>query len=77
MKKIILSVLFSILMGVGSISACTSAVISAKASKNGRPMLWKNRDTYALNNKIMIFNDGKYPYVALVNSSDKKDAAFG
>ncbi len=72
MKKIILSVLFSILMGVGSISACTSAVISAKASKNGRPMLWKNRDTYALNNKIMIFNDGKYPYVALVNSSDKK-----
>lgn len=72
MKKIILGVLFSILMGIGSISACTSAVISAKASKNGRPMLWKNRDTYALNNKIMIFDDGKYPYVALVNSSDKK-----
>ena len=72
MKKIILSVLFSMLMGIGSTSACTSAVISAKASKNGRPMLWKNRDTHALNNKIMIFHDGKYPYVALVNSGDKK-----
>ncbi len=72
MKIIFFSILFSVLMGIGSISACTSAVISAKASKNGRPMLWKNRDTNALNNKIMVFNDGNYPYVALVNSNDKK-----
>ncbi len=50
---------------------CTTAVISGKATEDGRPMLWKNRDTWSLNNKIMIFHDGKYPYVGLVNSQDK------
>ncbi len=52
-------------------NACTTAVISGKYTKNGRPMLWKHRDTWAVNNKIMIFNDGKYSYIGLVNSKDK------
>jgi len=52
-------------------SACTTAVISGKFTKNGRPMLWKHRDTWAINNKIMTFNDGKYSYIGLVNSRDK------
>ncbi len=51
--------------------ACTTAVISGKHTKNGRPMLWKHRDTWAINNKIMTFNDGKYSYIGLVNSKDK------
>lgn len=52
--------------------ACTTAVISGKATKDGRPMLWKNRDTWAINNKIVIFTDGKYKCTGLVNSKDKK-----
>ena len=52
-------------------TACTTAVISGKFTKDGRPMLWKHRDTWAINNKIMTFNDGKYTYIALVNSKDK------
>ncbi len=52
-------------------NACTTAVISGKYTKNGRPMLWKHRDTWAINNKIMVFNDGKYSYIGLVNSRDK------
>ncbi len=59
--------LFAVMTGF----ACTTAVISGKATKDGRPMLWKNRDTYSVNNKIMIFHDGKYSYVGLVNSKDK------
>lgn len=51
--------------------ACTTAVISGKFTKSGRPMLWKHRDTWAINNKIMKFNDGKYSYIGLVNSRDK------
>jgi hypothetical protein len=34
-------------------------------------MLWKHRDTWAVNNKIMTFNDGKYSYIGLINSRDK------
>ena len=51
-------------------SACTVAVISGKYTKDGRPLLWKNRDTNYLNNQIMFFNDGKYDFMGLVNSGD-------
>ena len=50
--------------------ACTTAVISGKYTKDGRPLLWKHRDTWALNNSIRQFDDGKYPYMGLVNSKD-------
>jgi len=53
-------------------NACTTAVISGKYTKNGRPMLWKNRDTWAINNIIKYFEDGKYKYIGLVNSKDLK-----
>ncbi|RLD66829.1 MAG: hypothetical protein DRI95_05960 [Bacteroidetes bacterium] len=51
-------------------NSCTSIIISGKYTKDGRPLMWKNRDTWALNNKLMYFNDGKYKYVGLVNSVD-------
>ncbi len=54
----------------GELSACTTAVISGKYTKDGRPLLWKHRDTWAVNNKVMQFDDGKYPYTGLVNSKD-------
>lgn len=50
--------------------ACTTAVVSGKYTKDGRPLLWKHRDTWSVHNKIMQFDDGKYPYIGLVNSQD-------
>jgi len=44
-------------------SACTVAVISGKYTKDGRPLLWKNRDTNYINNQIMFFNEGKYDFM--------------
>ena len=64
---IIITFVFSI---VASSEACTTAVISGKYTKDGRPLLWKNRDTWAINNKIMFFDDAKYSYMGLVNSTD-------
>ncbi len=60
----------SILLSSYQINACTVAVISGKYTKDGRPLLWKNRDTNYINNQIMYFNDGKYSYMGLVNSKD-------
>ncbi len=70
--KIKISVLALLLVFVFQIqlSACTVAVISGKYTKDGRPLLWKNRDTWAVHNKIMYFDDGKYEYMGLVNSGD-------
>jgi hypothetical protein len=50
--------------------ACTTAVVSGKHTRDGRPLLWKHRDTWAIHNKIMQFHDGKYEYTGLVNSQD-------
>ena len=63
---------FAALMGSMSLSySCTIAVVSGKYTKDGRPLLWKNRDTWAVNNKIMFFHGEKYDYMGLVNSLDK------
>lgn len=61
--------------------ACTSAIISAKASKTGRPLLWKNRDTGTEHNFVekVEAKDGNYAYVALYNGGDStlRDAWLG
>ena len=52
--------------------SCTTAVISGKATPDGRSMIWKLRDTDNLENSMRYFNDGKYSYLGLVNSKDTK-----
>ncbi len=47
---------------------CTSAVISPAASAGGVPMLWKNRDTGVLSNKIVYVRESPCSYLALVNA---------
>jgi len=69
MKKLLL-LLIVLLLNIPT-QACTTAVISGKYTKDGRPMLWKNRDTWSINNVLRYFNDAKYAYVGLVNSHDK------
>ncbi len=70
-KSLIFLALAIFAFNLQSIS-CTVAVISGKYTKDGRPLLWKNRDTWAINNKIVYFTDGKYDYMGLVNSKDSK-----
>ncbi len=69
LKIIILSFILSLSFYT---DACTTAVISGKYTKDGRPLLWKNRDTWAINNIIRFFDDGKYACIGLVNSKDLK-----
>ncbi len=38
---------------------CTTAVISGRGATDGRPLLWKNRDTNAGNNKVLFFPAGE------------------
>lgn len=65
-KKILIIIVFS----VQSIFACTTAIVSGKFTKNGRPLLLKHRDSGFEQNKLMFFEDGKYDYIGLVNSED-------
>ncbi len=68
MKNIFLSLLFCCLSI--QVFACTTAVISGKHTPNGRPMIWKLRDSESFKNKMVFFEDGKYDYIGLVNTDD-------
>ncbi len=56
-----------------TIQPCTTAVVSGSATDDGRPLLLKNRDSDALQNKLVYFFDGKYKFIGLVNSEDKEN----
>ncbi len=49
---------------------CTTAVVSGLATKDGKPILWKNRDTDTLSNKVIFVDEKPYSYLALVNASE-------
>lgn len=59
---------------IGISNPCTTAVVSGKATVDGRPLLLKNRDADALQNRLVYFFDGKYNFIGLVNSSDKNNS---
>ncbi|MBE6318825.1 MAG: hypothetical protein E7081_07625 [Bacteroidales bacterium] len=79
-RKLILIFGLFLLVGVQGF-ACTSAIVSAKASKTGRPLLWKNRDTGTEHNFVekVDAKNGNYAYVALYNGGDStlRDAWLG
>ena len=49
---------------------CTTAVISGKATADGRPILWKNRDAGDLHNQVVRRDDGRFAYLGVVNQGD-------
>lgn len=53
-----------------SAEACTSAVISGRATKSGRPLLWKHRDTGTEWNHIEHLQGKRFAFTGLVNSND-------
>jgi hypothetical protein len=52
---------------------CTTAIVSGRATDDGRPLLLKNRDADALQNRLVYFSEGKFRFVGLVNSEDKNN----
>lgn len=72
MRKRLSLILMAWAVAVGTAWACTSAIVSAEASKNGRPLLWKHRDTGTEHNFVerVPAKNGDYAYVALYNGGD-------
>ncbi len=74
MKKFIL--LLAVAMMYFDAFACTSAIITGRLTADGRPLMWKHRDTGELNNRMEWFKGTKYSFLALVNSPDKTGVAW-
>ncbi len=50
--------------------ACTSILVSGKASKDGRPLLFKNRDTGTLSNILVDLQGETYRFTGIANAKD-------
>lgn len=79
MKRIVMTL--SVLMSIFVVSeACTSAIVSARLTKSGRAIVWKNRDTGVEDNFIAqsVSPEGM-KYVGLYNAGDSllRDAWAG
>ncbi|OGD27887.1 MAG: hypothetical protein A2Y56_12530 [Candidatus Aminicenantes bacterium RBG_13_63_10] len=69
----VVAVVFALLVpGPASRAAlgCTVAVVSGKATPDGRPLLWKNRDAADVDNRMMFFRGLKYAFVAVVSARE-------
>lgn len=64
-------------MSVSEVYSCTSVIVSAKASADGRPILWKHRDTGAGYNHIIYSDSCGYPFIGLENSNKDGDIWIG
>ncbi|WP_203329025.1 carcinine hydrolase/isopenicillin-N N-acyltransferase family protein [Candidatus Laterigemmans baculatus] len=58
----------ALLLGTPMAAACTTAVISGRATPDGRPLLWKNRDAPNVDNEVMLLTGGRYRATAVVNA---------
>ena len=67
MRKCLL--IFAMLwLAVASGRACTAAVITGKVTADGRPLIWKVRDTDNLQNCMKFFRGAKYDEHTVVQS---------
>jgi len=73
MRLFVFLIITSILIAAESV-ACTSAVISGKATKDGRPLLWKQRDTGTLENKLVASAGERYRFLGVHDLTDSANA---
>lgn len=76
MKKIAI-ILFAALTGIlfpSDLFSCTSVIISGKATKDGRPLMWKNTDTQNLNHRLIYSDFRGYPLIGIVRSDAVDEA---
>ncbi len=75
--KLLLTILVFFLLS-SEILACTTFLISGKYTIDGKPLLFKNRDTKELNNSLVYFEDGKHSYIGVVNGDNNwKNKVWG
>ncbi len=49
---------------------CTTLVAAGLATPSGGPILWKNRDTGTLSNKVILVTEHPYTFLALIDADD-------
>ena len=74
--RVLSRVIIGLLMVHASGIACTSAVISGRATVDGRPILWKHRDSDFERNKLRYFQGPRFAFLGVVNSDSLQDEVW-
>ncbi|NLA50450.1 MAG: hypothetical protein GX876_13455, partial [Bacteroidales bacterium] len=67
-KQLLILTIFLIYGSANIVDACTTFIISERYTPDGKPVLYKHRDTGVTDNALAVFSDGKYNYIGLFNS---------
>ena len=72
MKKLVLAlaILAVMMTEVQPVQACTSVIVSGSVTKDGRPMIFKHRDSKSVHNMMIVVQGQRYRYLGLVNAED-------
>ncbi len=70
-KSTVLIISFVLLLFAAKTFACTTFIISGKHTADGKPILFKNRDTDEKQNSLVFFNDSPFKYIALVDGTEE------
>lgn len=68
MSRFLIVILFLLCFPLQDAISCTAVVISGNATPDGRPLLWKHRDTDCLDNRLEFFRGERFCFTGLVNS---------
>ena len=60
----------ALLGGVAHSNACTSIIVSGKVTPDGRPYIFKNRDTHDLDNLAIQIQGPRYRFIGIVATKD-------
>ena len=66
----ILLISAALLWGAVYSNACTSIIVSGKVTPDGRPYIFKNRDTHDQNNLAIQLQGSRYRFIAIVAAKD-------
>lgn len=58
----------------GPLEECTIGVASARATKDGRPMIWKTRDTDSYDNTVALITSFPIPFLAVIDAGDRQNS---
>jgi hypothetical protein len=76
-SAVIAAPLFMALAGSPRAEECTTAVVAAAATPDGRPLLWKNRDIDEPNNKVILVTEGPIAAVAVTSVGTSSSVWMG
>ena len=72
-NRLFLVLLSSLCLAIPEVAnACMSFIVSGRVTKDGRPIIFKNRDTGNVNNVVVLMQGECFRYMGITAANDKK-----